>query len=78
MITLVHPFRDGNGRTVRLAANLILERFGLVGISIKIEKENKNRYRSALAQIDSDEDYKPLESLISASIYPVGLPRGFR
>ncbi|OGZ04927.1 MAG: hypothetical protein A2845_04275 [Candidatus Lloydbacteria bacterium RIFCSPHIGHO2_01_FULL_49_22] len=63
-ITCVHPFRDGNGRTARLAANLILERYGLIGISIKVEKENKNRYRQALAQIDHADDYKPLVSLI--------------
>lgn len=63
-ITFIHPFREGNGRTARLAANLILERYGLTGISIRIEKENKNRYRQALAQIDQYEDYEPLESLI--------------
>ena len=63
-ITFIHPFREGNGRTARLAANLILEKHGLVGISIKIEKENKDQYRKALAQIDSYEDYEPLKELI--------------
>jgi len=63
-ITFIHPFREGNGRTARLAANLILERYGLVGISIKIEKENKNKYRQALAQVDRADDYEPLEGLI--------------
>lgn len=63
-ITYIHPFREGNGRTARLAANLILERFGLVGISIKVEKENKNRYRNALAQIDQHGDYEPLVDLM--------------
>ncbi len=64
LITFIHPFRDGNGRTARLAANLILERYGLIGISIKMEKENKNRYRQALAQIDSVKDYEPLKAII--------------
>lgn len=64
IITAIHPFRDGNGRTARLAANLILERYGLVGISVKIEKENKNAYRKALAQIDDAKDYEPLKNLI--------------
>ncbi len=64
IITFIHPFRDGNGRTARLAANLILERYGLVGISIKIEKENKNRYRQSLTQIDEMQDYEPLQTLI--------------
>lgn len=48
----------------RFAGNLILERYGLVGISIKIEKENKNRYRQALSQIDTVKDYEPLKTLI--------------
>jgi len=65
IVTFIHPFREGNGRTARLAANLILERYGLIGISIKIEKENKNRYRQALAQIDIAGDYEPLETLIA-------------
>ncbi len=63
-ITFVHPFREGNGRTARLAANLILERYGLVGISIKVEKENKNRYRQALVQIDKHQDFEPLVALM--------------
>lgn len=67
-ITVIHPFRDGNGRTARLAGNLILERYGLVGISVKLEKENKNKYRNALVQIDKHKDYEPLEELISEGI----------
>jgi cell filamentation protein len=64
-ITYIHPFREGNGRTARLVGNLILERYGLVGISIKMEKENKNGYCNALVQIDKMNDYEPLISLIS-------------
>lgn len=63
-ITHIHPFREGNGRTARLVANLILERYGLVGISIKIERENKNRYLDALKQIDKQWDYEQLKTLI--------------
>ncbi len=68
MITYIHPFYEGNGRAARLGANLILERFGLTGISIKIEKENKDRYRQALAQIDKVEDYEPLIDLINEGL----------
>ncbi len=64
LITFVHPFRDGNGRTARLAANLILESHGLVGLSIKVEQQNKNSYRKALAQIDQHEDFEPLVELV--------------
>jgi hypothetical protein len=31
---------------------------------VKIEKENKNTYRNALAQIDRMKDYEPLKNLI--------------
>ena len=64
-ITHIHPFRDGNGRTARLATNLILERYGLVGISIKMERENKNEYIKALSQIDDYGDFEPLLNIIS-------------
>ncbi len=67
-ITFVHPFREGNGRTARLATNLILERYGFVGISIRIERENKNRYCNALAQIDKHQDYEPLLDLIAEGV----------
>jgi len=63
-ITHIHPFAEGNGRTARLMANLILERYNLIGISVKMERENKNRYLQALSQIDEAGDYKPLISLI--------------
>ena len=63
-ITYIHPFREGNGRTARLIANLILERYGLVGISVKVEQENKNTYIQALSQIDTVADYEPLKNLI--------------
>lgn len=67
-IVHIHLFREGNGRTARLAANLILERYGLLGISIKIERENKNKYRLALAQIDQYNDYIPLVQMIRDGI----------
>jgi Fic family protein len=67
-ITNIHPFQEGNGRTARLSANLILECYGLVGISIKIERENKNKYRQALAQADKMNDLEPLKALIYEGI----------
>ena len=67
-IVYIHPFVDGNGRTARLMTNLILERYRLIGISIKMERENKNEYRTALQQIDKEGDYKPLEDIIVAGL----------
>lgn len=67
MITWIHPYREGNGRTARLAGNLVLERYGIVGLSIKIELADKERYRKCLAQADK-EDYNPLLDLIVEGI----------
>jgi len=64
-IVWIHPFIDGNGRTARLMANLILERYGLWGISAQIERENKDEYFNALAQIDTYKDYEPLMDMIA-------------
>ena len=68
-ITKIHPFREGNGRTARLLANLILQKYGLMGISVKIERENKNRYRSALAHADKTSDLEQLKSLIYDGLF---------
>ena len=68
-VTSIHPFIEGNGRTARLATNIILQRYGLLGISIKIEKENKNKYRSSLAQIDKENDFEPLVGLIKEGLF---------
>lgn len=51
-ITAIHPFLNGNGRTARLFTNLILERYGLPGVSVKIEDRSKSRYLDALYQAD--------------------------
>ncbi|MBI2023054.1 Fic family protein [Candidatus Giovannonibacteria bacterium] len=63
-IVWIHPFIDGNGRTARLMANLLLERYGLWGISAQIERENKEAYFNALSQIDDYDDYEPLMEII--------------
>lgn len=60
----IHPFPDGNGRTARLLTNLILERHGFPGISVKIEKTSKARYLKALEQADGEWGYEPLISII--------------
>lgn len=63
-IVWIHPFVDGNGRTARLMTNLILQRYGFWGLSAQIERENKETYFNALAQIDDHEDYEPLMNII--------------
>ena len=47
----IHPFDDGNGRTVRIVMNFILMHFGFPPVIIKTE--DKASYLSALAQADA-------------------------
>lgn len=70
-LTVIHPFRDGNGRTSRGFLNEELMRFGFPPMYIKIER--KDEYRAALAQIDHKGDYTMLfefmmKNLISSHV----------
>ena len=51
-IAYIHPFSNGNGRVARLFTNLILEMYGLPGVSVRIEDKSKARYLDALQQAD--------------------------
>src|SRR5947209_7985005 len=50
----IHPFLDGNGRTGRLAMNLLLVRLGYPPIII--EKRVRSRYLAALRRADQGDD----------------------
>lgn len=67
-IVWIHPFRDGNGRVARLMANLVLERYGLIPVSSRVERDNRNAYLEALKQADEMEDYQPLIDFIVEGI----------
>ncbi len=45
----IHPFHDGNGRTARIFSNLLLMRFGLPPVIIKLEE--KEAYNRFLAEV---------------------------
>jgi fido (protein-threonine AMPylation protein) len=69
-IASIHPFCEGNGRMARLMTNLILSRYGLPPSQVKYEKkEDKERYLSALCQIDLHGNYEPLKESILKSVY---------
>ncbi len=57
-LTVIHPFRDGNGRTLRAFFNMLMVRNGLTPVYIKVE--DKREYLEALAIADISSDYAPL------------------
>ena len=63
-IVAIHPFCNGNGRSARLMTNIILRKFGMPSSIVKIEAEDKDKYLSALCQVDMYSDYKPLRDMI--------------
>lgn len=57
-LTVIHPFGDGNGRTLRAFFNVIMVRNKLTPVYIRVE--DKDEYVSALAAADRSADYAPL------------------
>ncbi|HMM07190.1 MAG TPA: ImmA/IrrE family metallo-endopeptidase [Clostridiales bacterium] len=57
-LTVIHPFVDGNGRTLRAFFNTMLIRNRITPMYIKVE--NKDEYLKALSIADLNEDYVPL------------------
>jgi len=57
-LTVIHPFGDGNGRTLRAFFNVMTVRNNLTPVYIKVE--DKDEYVAALAAADKDAEYAPL------------------
>lgn len=62
----VHPFIDGNGRTGRLALNLILVRIGLPPVIVM--KSQRGAYLSAMQRSDNG-DHGPLGEILARAMY---------
>ncbi len=61
----IHPFFDGNGRTARLAMNLLLQKFGFPPAIIL--KNDRKKYISALNQANNG-DYTKLSLLMIQAV----------
>lgn len=65
-LTVIHPYGDGNGRTLRAFFNVMMVRNNLTPVYIKVE--NKEEYVAALATADKDADYAPLFEFFARAI----------
>ncbi len=59
----IHPFDDGNGRTVRLLMNYVLLREGFLPMVL----DNREKYIDAIQKYDADIT-EPLETLFAANL----------
>lgn len=60
----IHPFREGNGRTARILANLMVRKQGYKGLNFdKISEKVFPKYVSAV-QMVADKNYEPMEKII--------------
>ena len=68
-LLFIHPFREGNGRTARILANLMSRKQGYVSLKFeKVGKEEFDFYVKAV-QISAKKDYSMMEKFIK-SIFP--------
>ena len=64
-LIVIHPFRDGNGRTTRLLCDLLLIQAGKKALDTIIfyKKSFLTKYHSAIKEIWQHKNYKELEDL---------------
>ncbi|PWJ60451.1 cell filamentation protein [Dyadobacter jejuensis] len=69
-LLFIHPFREGNGRTARLLANLMMRKQGYAPLRYeRIDAEVMKAYIGAV-QAAASQEYQPMERLIRF-IFPV-------
>lgn len=62
-LLFIHPFREGNGRTARILANLMIRKQGHEGL--RFEKIKFREYVWAVQQV-SEKNYHPMEKIIES------------
>jgi len=62
----VHPFADGNGRTARTLAGLVLQRLGLP--APMFSREQRSEYMAAVSAATGGSDYAPLAAMHAAAV----------
>lgn len=64
-ILAIHPFREGNGRTTFIVANLLLMQNDLLPLDVYDRRADQDRYYSACEHVRIHKNYSPLAKLIA-------------
>lgn len=63
-LLFIHPFREGNGRTARILANLMVRKQGFDGLHFeRIDEKNFRKYIIAVQKV-AEKDYEPMKEII--------------
>ncbi|RDC63988.1 Fic/DOC family protein [Adhaeribacter pallidiroseus] len=68
-ILVIHPFREGNGRTARILANLMTRKQGYPALEFEKVGEEEFEFYIAAVQKAAEKDYSPMIAFIKA-IFP--------
>ena len=68
-LLVIHPFREGNGRTARMLANLISRKQGYEALEFGRVGEKEFEFYVAAVQKSAEKDYRKMFDFIS-SIFP--------
>ena len=68
-LLFIHPFREGNGRTARMLANLMLRKQGYDSLKFELITEKEFDMYVLAVQSSADKNYQKMENIIN-SIFP--------
>ena len=68
-LLFIHPFREGNGRTARMLANLMSRKQGYDSLKFELITEKEFNMYVLAVQSSADKNYKKMEKIIN-SIFP--------
>ena len=63
-LLFIHPFREGNGRTARMLANLMVRKQGSEGLHFELIDDNVFPKYVWAVQMIAKRDYKPMEEIV--------------
>jgi len=72
-LLFIHPFREGNGRSARLLADLMVRQSGFGRLDFSVLSTNPGRYKTYIIAVQSaaSQNYEPMVQLIGDCLIPL-------